>query len=144
MATEETKPKPKRHHRYETSVDIELIGVNIRVHDILDCYIGVYENIQIESEGQKVEIEGSVRPNGKREVKVYKNGRLVKHTVGSQVISEENKDNQWVKYKEKCDKTAKRQLNDFSGYHLMTESVMIITDLYSIGSLQSNKHNRIF
>lgn len=94
MTTQEIKANQPNHHRYETFVDIDLIGVSIQIHDILDCNIGVYEHIVIESDGQKVEVKGTVRPNGKREVIVYKNGRLVKHTRGSQVVVDETKGQQ--------------------------------------------------
>ena len=76
----------ERHHRFENTINIDLSGVHIDIFDVLDCYTGIQENILIECDDQKVEIVGTVLPNGKREVKVFRNGQLLKHTVGTDIV----------------------------------------------------------
>ena len=87
----------ERHHRFENTINIDLKGVLIDILDVLDCYTGVHEQIRIQCDDQKVEIIATVQPNGQREVKVYRNGRLVKHTFGSTVVYEKKDSNKDMK-----------------------------------------------
>ena len=74
------------YHRFENNITIDIIGGRIVVTDILDCDYGIREDIHIETDGEIVKIEGTVLPNGFKEVKAYRNGKLVKHILGENVL----------------------------------------------------------
>lgn len=63
-------------HRYDNTVNVEIIGGQITIRDILDCENGVKETIDIESYGEKIRVEGIVDPDGTNEVKAYRNGNV--------------------------------------------------------------------
>jgi hypothetical protein len=74
------------HHRFQNSITIDIIGGHIDIKHVLDCQIGIREDINIECE--QIKIEGLVLPNGTQEVKAYRKGTLIKHIVGEKVLFE--------------------------------------------------------
>ncbi len=84
----ETCGMTQTHHRFENSITIDIIGGHIDIKDVLDCQNGIREDINIECDGEQIQIEGLVLQNGTQEVKAYRNGTLIKHIVGEKVLFE--------------------------------------------------------
>lgn len=64
---------------------------NIKISDTLSCRKGIRNYIEMKNEDELIKIDCRIDPDGRNELKVYKNGILAKHVVNGKSILEEQK-----------------------------------------------------